>query len=184
MAFRGPRAAAAALCAVALVAAPARAWLFDRGLEDTVDAMRDLFGKRELVALYDRYVDPRLRAEIEASAALIQKDRANGALIARRLRFADRGEFQKAEPRRVVEHFFMAMKDPPGKKGGAVNNAEYLKTAFSLTVLFAHFDDGMRLVRREIAGNRAKLYYRGNNLKMIAYFTYRDKRWLITRKGL
>lgn len=184
MAFQASRAAAAALCAVALVSAPARAWLFDRGLEDSVDAMRDLFRKRELMALYDRHVDPRLRAEIEASAALIQKDRANGALIARRLRFADRGKFLKAEPRRVVEHFFMAMKDPPRKKGGAVANAEYLKTAFSLTVLFAHFDEGMRLVRREISGNRAKLYYRGNNLKMIAYFAYRDKRWFITRNGL
>lgn len=178
------RAAASALCAALLVAIPAGAWLFDRGLEESVAGMRALFRKRDLMGLYGRHVDPRLRDEIEKSAALIRKDGANGALIAKRLRFADRGELLRAEPRRIVEHFFIAMKDPPRRKGEPVRNAEYLKTAFSLTVLFAHFDEGMYLVKREIAGNRAKLYYQGNNLKMIAYFAYRDNRWYITRNGL
>lgn len=175
---------AAALCMAALVSAPAGAWLFDRGLEETVSGMRTLFRKREFMGLYDRHVDPRLRAEVEASAALIKKDRANGAVIARRLRFADGGELYRADARKLVEHFFLAMKDPPRKKGETVRNAEYLKTAFSLAVLFAHFDDGMYLVKREITGSRARLFYQGNNLKMIAYFSYRDNRWYLTRKGL
>jgi hypothetical protein len=184
MASRAARTAAAALCAVALMPVPAAGWLFDRGLEETVTGMRALFRQREFMGLYDRHVDPRLRAEIEASAPLIKKDRANGALIAKRLRFAEVGEFYRADARKLVEHFFLAMKDPPRKKGGTVRNAEYLKMAFSLTVLFAHFDDGMYLVKREIEGSRARLFYRGNNLKMIAYFAYRDNRWYLTRKGL
>lgn len=184
MASRAARIVAAVLCAAALMPAPAAGWLFDRGLEETVTGMRALFKKREFMGLYDRHVDPRLRAEIEASAALIKKDRANGALIARRLRFAEAGEFYRADARKLVEHFFLAMKDPPRKKGDTVRNAGYLTTAFSLAVLFAHFDDGMYLEKREIAGNRARLFYRGNSLKMIAYFTYRDSRWYLTRKGL
>ncbi len=162
---------------------PASGWFFDRGLEDRVVRMKELFDRRELMSLYDGFVDDRLKINLEKSATVIKDDRRNGPLMARRLHFGGYGDFQKAEPRRVVERFFYAMTHPPEKKGRPVRNAEYLTLAFELTVLFACFDDGMKLVKRDISGNRARLYYSGNNLKMIAHYIYRDRKWYLTRQG-
>jgi len=178
------RIAVGVLCAALAAADTAGAWLFDRGLEDTVNAMKGMLRKRDLLGLYDCCVDPRLRAELEESAAKIRADRATGPAVSRRLRFPDYGAFVKAPPRDVVAHFFMVMKDPPSKKGSTIRNAEYLKTGFMLSVLFAPLDEGMTLVKRDITGDRARLHYRGNNLKMVAYFAHRDNKWYLTRKGL
>ncbi len=178
------RIAAGALCAALAVADVASAWLFDRGLEDTIDDMRGMLKKRDLAELYDCCVDPRLRLEIEESAEKIKADRTTGPAVSRRLRFPDYGAFMKASPAEVVAHFFKVMKDPPPKKGATIRNAEYLKTGFMLSVLFAPLDEGMTLVKREINGERARLHYQGNGLKMVAYFTRRDNRWYLTRKGL
>lgn len=162
----------------------AECWLFDRGLERSIRNMKDLFDSRALYTLYIQYVDPVLRMEIEKAALAIQKDKKNGPEIARRLHFPDYNSFMNAHPRRIVAHFFVAMNNPPKKKAPLVHNAEYLKTAYTLTALFAPFDVGMEIVSREIDGDRAKLHFVGNNLKMIAYFVRRQEKWLLTRRGM
>ena len=171
------------LCGLIVSVTPASGWFFDRGLEERVVRMKGLFDKRELMFLYDGFVDNRLKGDLEKSAAGIKDDRKNGPLMAKRLHFNGYAEFLSADPRRVVERFFFTMTHPPKKKGRPVRNAEYLKLAFELTVLFACFDDGMNLVKRDISGNRAWLYYSGNNLKMIAHYIYRDRKWYLTRQG-
>ncbi len=163
---------------------PAESWLFDRGLEHAFREMKDLFERRELFVLYIRHVDPLFRIEIEKSAREIQKDRRNGPEIARRLHFPDYNSFINAHPRRIVEHFFLAMNNPPKKKAPLVHNAEYLKTAYTLTALFAPFDRGMEIVTREIDGDRAQLHLKGNNLKMVAFFSRRHGKWFLTRRGI
>ncbi len=163
---------------------PAEAWLFDRGLEHAFGDMKDLFERRELFVLYLRYVDPLFKIEIEKNAETIKKDRKNGPEIARRLHFPDYNSFIRAHPRRIVEHFFLAMNNPPKMKAPLVHNAEYLKTAYTLTALFAPFDRGMEIVSREIEGDRARLHFKGNNLKMVAYFAHRHGKWFLTRSGI
>lgn len=162
----------------------AECWLFDRGLERSFGEMKDLFERRELYLLYLQYVDPVFRMEIEKTVLAIQKDRKNGPEIARRLHFPDYNSLINAHPRRIVEHFFLAMKNPPKKKAPLVHNAEYLKTAYTLAALFAPFDRGMEIVSREIDGDRARLHFAGNNLKMVAYFARRHGKWLLTRSGI
>lgn len=174
-----------AVCAALLAGSNnAECWLFDRGLERAFEEMKDLFDKRELYTLYIRHVDPLFRMEIEKTALAIQKDRKNGPEIARRLHFPDYRSFAGAHPRRIVEHFFIAMNNPPKKKAPLLHNADYLKTAYTLSALLAPFDRNMELVAKEIDGDRAQLHFRGNNLKMVAYFAHRHGKWLLTRSGL
>jgi hypothetical protein len=162
----------------------AAGWLFDHGLENAIDEMKALFNKRELYILYLRHVDPLFRLEIEKTASAIQKDKKNGPEMARRLRFSDYQSFASANPRSIVEHFFIAMNHPPKKKAPLLRNAEYLKTAYTLSALFAPFDNGMKIIAKEIDGNRAQLQFHGNNLKMVAYFSRRNGKWFLTRSGI
>ncbi len=162
----------------------AQCWFFDRGLERSFEEMKALFDRRELYSLYLNYVDPVFRMEIETTARAIQKDSKNGPEIARRLHFPNYNSFKKAHPRRIVEHFFLAMNNPPKKKAPLVHNAEYLKTVYTLASLFAPFDRGMVITKKEIDGAKARLIFQGNNMKMIAYFARRNEKWYLTRKGM
>lgn len=158
-------------------------WLFDRGLEKEVQAMKDLFKKGDLFRLYCEYVDPILRVEIENNVSRVASDKKNGPEIARRLRFPDYESLRKARPRDIVEHYFLAMKKPPKKKAQLVENIWYLKTAYILTMTLAPFDDGMQIVKRKINSERAQLFFEGNNMKVIAHFVRRNGKWYITNKG-
>ena len=128
-------------------------------------------------------MDIQLKLKIGRAIDRMKKDRANGRLIAGRLRFKNYKEFYNADHGEIVKRFFSLMITSPKRKK-TVRNADYLKLALLLALLFAHLDYGMELINKDISGDTAKLYYFGNGFKMAASFIYRNDRWFLTEGSL
>lgn len=163
---------------------PSLPWLLDRGLEERLGEMKLLFRNRELFKLYTEYADIQLKMRIGKSIDRMREDRINAREISKRLRFKRYGDFLRSNHDEVVSKFFSLMIDPPKKKGRAIKNAEYLRLALLLSLMFAHFDKGMEMIDRHISGNVAKLTYSGNGFNMIAYYLFRNNRWYISDREL
>ncbi|MCX7679506.1 MAG: hypothetical protein N2316_09835 [Spirochaetes bacterium] len=158
-------------------------WIFDHGLETEIDEMKKLFRKRDLLTFYFRHVDPVSQMETEQLIMQMVKDEKNGPEIARRLHFPNYQSLKKALPKKIVEHFFLAMKNPPERKAPLIRNVEYLKIAYRLTMLFAPFDDGMKVVEKKIGREKAELVVRCERMKLVAYFVLRNGKWYITNNN-
>ncbi len=159
-------------------------WFLDGGLEDQVAVMQAAFRRRDLTGLYRDYVDGKLKTEIAKLVDKMKKDRGNGPRISRRLKFRSYKEYSAAGHDEVISHFFDVMLRPPEKKQTPINNSSYLRLALVLSLLFAHYDRGMGIVRRDVSSSRARIYYKGNGFNMIAYFVKRSGRWHITNEAI
>ncbi|HON79105.1 MAG TPA: hypothetical protein PK544_11480 [Spirochaetota bacterium] len=174
----------AALIITAVLCSPSYGWFFDRGLEDRIHEMRSVFQRKDLSGLYRRYVNSTLRDEISNSIREMKKDRGEGREIARRLHFRSYSAYIDADANSIVDQFFYTMLHPPARRQRPLNNVYYLKLAFFLSLLFAHCDSGMDVVKKDISGVSAKVYYVGNNLRLVVYYVYKNGTWYLTREGL
>ena len=163
---------------------PSFPWFLDRGLEDRVNEMRVLFWNKKLFKLYSDYVDIQLKMRIGKSIETMRNDRKNVYRISKRLDFKGYKDFLKASHNEIVSRFFYQMLNPPKKKRRTIKNAAYLRLALLLSLMFAHFDDGMKIVDKEISGNFAKLRYSGNGFNMVTYFIFKNNMWYISDKDL
>ncbi|GEM_PF-704219 len=159
---------------------PLYAWFMDKGLEEHLEEMRALFRKRELFRIYTGYVDTQLKARIGKAIDRMKADRAHSTLISHKLGFGRHKDFLSASHDTIVRRYFTLMLNPPGRKGRSINNADYLRLALLLSLLFAHLDTGMEIVEKNISGTSAKITYSGNGLRMVTYYVYRNKRWCIS----
>lgn len=146
--------------------------------------MRTVFQRKDLSALYRKYVNSTLKNEISNSISEMKKDRREGREIARRLHFGSYRAYLDADAGTIVNKFFYTMLNPPVRRLRPLNNVYYLKLAFFLSLLFAHCDSGMEIIRKDISGASAKIYYVGNNLRLVVYFVYKNGTWYLTREGL
>jgi hypothetical protein len=163
---------------------PSLPWFLDRGLERSLSEMQQLFRERELFKLYSEYADIQLKMKIGKSIDRMKQDKINAYEISKSLKFKRYRDFLSASHDVVIMKFFFLMLHPPKKKGKTIENAEYLRLALLLSLMFAHFDKGMEMVDRHISGNVAKLTYSGNGFTMIAYYVFRKNRWYISDRGL
>jgi len=184
MVVRILRTVSAVMVFTGILCFPSYGWFFDRGLEERIVEMRGVFQRRDLPALYRKYVNSTLRNEIANSIREMKKDRREGREIARRLHFSSYRSYLDADADTVVDKFFFAMLNPPGRRQSSLNNVYYLKLAFFLSLLFAHCDSGMEIVRKDISGVSAKVHYVGNNLQLVVYYVYKNGMWYLTREGL
>jgi len=129
-------------------------------------------------------VNSTLRDEIAHSIREMKKDRREGREIARRLHFRNYRAYLNADADLIVDQFFYTMLNPPVRRQQPLSNVYYLKLAFFLSLLFAHCDSGMEVVKKDISGVSAKVYYVGNNLRLVVYFVYKNGMWYLTREGL
>ncbi len=163
---------------------PSLPWFLDRGLERSLSDMQRLFRERELFKLYSEYADIELKMRIGKSIDRMKQDKKNVYEISKSLKFKRYRDFLSASHDVVVMKFFYLMLHPPKKRGGKIENAEYLRLALLLSLMFAHFDKGMEMVDRNISGNVATLTYSGNGFTMMAYYVFRKNRWYISDRRL
>jgi hypothetical protein len=163
---------------------PLSPWFLDRGLEKSLSEMKLLFRNRELFKLYTEYADIQLKMRIGKSIDRMREDKISAYEISKRLGFKRYRGFLRSSHDEVVNKFFSLMINPPKKKGRTIKNAEYLRLALLLSLMFAHFDKGMEMIDRHISGNVAKLTYSGNGFNMIAYYLFRNNRWYISDREL
>jgi hypothetical protein len=164
------------------VSLPLYAWFMDKGLEGHLEEMKALFRKRELFRIYTGYVDSRLKVRIGKAIDRMKADRAHSTLIAHKLGFGRHQDFLSASHDDIVRRYFMLMVNPPGRKGRSINNADYLRLALLLSLLFAHLDTGMKIIEKNISGTSARIIYSGNGLRIVTYYVYRNKRWCISNR--
>ena len=166
-----------AVIIVTLLSVPVNAWLLDRGLESTINRMKNLFQQRKLTQLYDEHVDGEFKRDINRLIDRMKKDTKNGNRIARRIGFAHYGDLKKADADTIVAHFFETMLHPPRKKPPAIENESYLRLALALSLLFSYLDEGMEIADKRIDRKNAEVIYKGKGFMMAVCYVYRDNRW-------
>ncbi|HNV45727.1 MAG TPA: hypothetical protein PLE73_05200 [Spirochaetota bacterium] len=172
-----------ALLLVALCAGDARAWLFDAGLEARIGEIRARFRERRLMELYVCCVDPRYKLRIEKVVQRMKDDRRTGHAIARRLGFANHAELAAARDAAVVERLFALIVHPPAERV-RIDNPDYQRLGLLLSLLFSCFETGMDITGRDVYRDRARVFFSGGRLKMVAYFVFLDGAWYVTEKSL
>ena len=155
------------------------AW-FNRGLDDTLIVMYNLFSNRDLITLYNEYVHPDIKRDIVTLIDAMKIEKTDDRKIASRLGFASLNQYYNASHQDIVNHFFLRMISSRYNKPSDIKNSAYLRLAISLSLLFAFLDNGMDLIEKDIGIKCAILTYKGNNFTMKIYFYYYNNKWLLT----
>ena len=164
------------LCAIQ---SPMYAW-FNRGLDDTLVQMHQLFNQRELVQLYDNYVHSDIKDDIIKLIIAMKAEKADDDKIAFRLNYKNVKQYHSASSRDILMRLFDLMRNPRYNQPSNIKNCAYLRIALALSLLFSFLDNGMELIDKKIGLKCAMLTYKGNNFTMKIYFYYQNGKWFLT----